>query len=494
MGNPAFSDHDFLMGTHPPDTYDALIHDYITSSGTNPATNPSTPWTERALNSYTAHTTKLEPIERPKRTGRKWKPEHRRYRPVPSYMPDPAAQVFKEIPELPPLDIPLNPPPIRELPFSDRITPERLDILLSKIPKGTLSPKATRAIAYVVTHRAKAFAFEYGEKGEFSRKYYPDYEIPVIEHTPWQRPPISIPIAIRQMVREEIRRLEDEGKFEPSVASYRSAMFPVAKKPGSKPPVRLVLSVEELNAVTVRDASVPPNINEYAESFVGYSIYGIGDMFSGFDACWLAKGSRPLTTCHAIDHPIQSCTLVQGYTNSIQEFTRRTDHALKRLKARGWVDNFIDDCGIRGPISRYNGETVDEDKEIPRYQWEYLQRLDAFLAALIAAGITVSGYKTTLATLVMTIVGSLVAHEGWMIGPNLVQKVLKWPVPINVSEVRMFLGLAGGARRWIRNYAMIAKPLTVLLIKTDDDFQMTGEAEDAVEELKKRITSAPVLA
>lgn len=41
---------------------------------------------------------------------------------------------------------------------------------------------------------------------------------------------------------------------------------------------------------------------------------------------------------------------------------------------------------------------------------------------------------------------------------------------------------------------MIAKPLTVLLIKMDDNFQMTGQAEDAVDELKKQITLAPVLA
>ena len=58
--------------------------------------------------------------------------------------------------------------------------------------------------------------------------------------------------------------------------------------------------------------------------------------------------SRPLGTFHSPDGPKQQTTLIQGYTNSIQEFSRCTDHVLKRLKATGIADNFIDDCGVTG--------------------------------------------------------------------------------------------------------------------------------------------------
>ncbi|THU87319.1 hypothetical protein K435DRAFT_604823, partial [Dendrothele bispora CBS 962.96] len=124
-----------------------------------------------------------------------------------------------------------------------------------------------------------AFAFQFSEKGFFDRKYYPDYEIPVIEHTPWQRPPIRVPNAILEEVKSEIRTQELAGRFEPTVSSYRSAMFAVAKKKG----VRLVINLEELNSVTVQDSSLPPNVNDFAEDFVGYAMYGLFDLFSGFD-------------------------------------------------------------------------------------------------------------------------------------------------------------------------------------------------------------------
>ncbi|KAF8871910.1 hypothetical protein CPB85DRAFT_1238217, partial [Mucidula mucida] len=167
-----------------------------------------------------------------KKTGHHFKPVAQKYRLVPSYMPNPAAQVFKDIPEHPPNLIPLDPTPIDSLDFSGHITRKWLDLLLSKIPPDTLTPKEMRAMAYVVMLHPNAFAFDYSEKGEFSPEYYPNYEIPVIKHTPWQRPPIFIPIALHDHVRDKIRQLEQAGKFEPSVASYQSVIFPVAKKPG----------------------------------------------------------------------------------------------------------------------------------------------------------------------------------------------------------------------------------------------------------------------
>ncbi|RDX44194.1 hypothetical protein OH76DRAFT_1360014, partial [Lentinus brumalis] len=163
------------------------------------------------------------------------------------------------------------------------MTPEHLEGLLKTIEPGLLTPEEVDLLAFVVHSRARAFAWEYAEKGFFDPRYFPDYKIPFVEHIPWQVPPIPLPLAIRDAVRDEVRRFEALGRFEPSTASYRSALWAVAKKPGSKPPVRLVVAVERLNAVTVRDASLPPNINDFAESFAGHAIYFAGDMFSGFD-------------------------------------------------------------------------------------------------------------------------------------------------------------------------------------------------------------------
>jgi len=62
-----------------------------------------------------------------------------------------------------------------------------------------------------------------------------------------------------------------------------------------------------------------------------------------------------------------------------------------------------------------------------------------------------------------------------------------------MSEIRSFLGLAGYYRRFIENFSKIAKSLTSLLEK-GKDFKWTDDCQNSFEELKRRLTTAPVLA
>ncbi|KAL0454997.1 UNVERIFIED_CONTAM: Retrovirus-related Pol polyprotein from transposon [Sesamum latifolium] len=68
-----------------------------------------------------------------------------------------------------------------------------------------------------------------------------------------------------------------------------------------------------------------------------------------------------------------------------------------------------------------------------------------------------------------------------------------WEPPKNVSEVRSFLGLAGYYRRFIKDFSVVAKPLTNLL-KKNTPFNWNDRCAQSFEELKRRLTSAPILA
>ena len=88
--------------------------------------------------------------------------------------------------------------------------------------------------------------------------------------------------------------------------------------------------------------------------------------------------------------------------------------------------------------------------------------------------------------------GHIISKGGIAVDPSKVKDVLEWKTPQSVKEIRSFLGLVGYYRRFIENFSKIAKPLTSLLEK-NVDFRWTDERQMAFDELKKRLTTAPVL-
>ena len=76
--------------------------------------------------------------------------------------------------------------------------------------------------------------------------------------------------------------------------------------------------------------------------------------------------------------------------------------------------------------------------------------------------------------------------------PEKVRAILEWKTPTNVKEVRSFLELAEYYRRFIEGFSKISRPLTQLL-KKDKIFEWTDKCEKGFQELKNKLTTAPVL-
>ena len=74
-----------------------------------------------------------------------------------------------------------------------------------------------------------------------------------------------------------------------------------------------------------------------------------------------------------------------------------------------------------------------------------------------------------------------------------IKAIQTWKTPFrSLKEVRAFLGLASYYRRFIREFAKIAAPISDLLQK-NQDLLWTDKAEEAVQTLKTAMTTAPVL-
>jgi hypothetical protein len=174
-------------------------------------------------------------------------------------------------------------------------------------------------------------------------------------------------------------------------------------------------------------------MDDFAESFVGHQIFGVADLFSGYDACTLAKGSQDLTTFQCLEFSQRLTVLPQGCTNSVQEFQRQMEHVLAPHWQVACV--FIDDIDIKGPKSDYEGATLADNPEIQLFVYEYTQNLDCVFQTFIVAGVTASGTKLVFATPRVKIVGSIVSKDGWHLVHGIATKVLNWATPWNISNV-----------------------------------------------------------
>jgi len=92
----------------------------------------------------------------------------------------------------------------------------------------------------------------------------------------------------------------------------------VIKKDGKS--LRIVHSLELLNAVTIAHSGVPPATEDVATHFAGRACGGMFDLFVGYDEQMLVEVSRDLTTFQTPFGAMRLTTLPMGWTNSVPIF------------------------------------------------------------------------------------------------------------------------------------------------------------------------------
>src|SRR5260221_7614731 len=229
---------------------------------------------------------------------------------------------------------------MEELKFTKQLTNKRVLLIISKIPAGFLTKSEAELLIHVLFQYERAIAFTDLERGTFSQKYYLDYVIRMVPHQPWLRKPIRLPQSRQEEVIQIMKEQILSGKYKPASASYRSTFFTVEKKGGT---LRVVHDLQPLNVVTVRDASLPPCVNNMIESFAGCAVYGLFDLKSGYDSHILATISRDLTSFFMEGMGLMRLTrLPQGHMNSVAEFQRCMQHMIGPMypeRAKVFIDD-----------------------------------------------------------------------------------------------------------------------------------------------------------
>ncbi|WMV19297.1 hypothetical protein MTR67_012682 [Solanum verrucosum] len=88
--------------------------------------------------------------------------------------------------------------------------------------------------------------------------------------------------------------------------------------------------------------------------------------------------------------------------------------------------------------------------------------------------------------------GHIMSSKGIEVDPKKTDAAKGWPRPLNPTDIRSFLGLAGYYKRFVEGFSSIASPLMALTQKKAK-FVWSEACEKSFQELKNKLTSAPVL-
>jgi hypothetical protein len=188
--------------------------------------------------------------------------------------------------------------------------------------------------------------------------------------------------------------------------------------------------------------------------------------------------------------------LPMGYTNVVQIYQMDMSFILQEEILHCTMP-FINDLLVKYGMTRYQDEdgsyeTMPANPGIRRFIWEHLIVVNWILQCLQNVGATVSAKKFMLAAPDAVIVGHKCTFEGRIPHEAKVQKIQDWPECTSVMHVHRFLGTCGVLHIFIRNFAMITRPL-VNLTRKGVPFEWGEPQQKAMQRLKDEIIKSPAL-
>ena len=305
------------------------------------------------------------------------------------------------------------------------------------------------------------------------------HEIKLNNEVPFKDQYGRIPPQQFEEVRNHLQDMLKIGAICHSCSPWASAVVLVCKKDGS---LRFCIDLRHLNSRTIKDTYSLPHIEESLDCLNGACIFTSLNLKSGYWQVEMAENSIPYTAFTVGPLGFYECVRMPfGLTNAPATFQRLMESCLGELHLQYCII-YLDDIIIFSKMPE-----------------EQLQRLRKVFEKLSESGLKLKPSKCEFFKRRLEYLGHIVSEKGIETNPKKIEAIQKWPIPTNITETRSFLGLCNYYRKFIKDYAKIAKPLYKLISgenakKKNNEIEWTSECRFAFDLLKKLCTEAPVLA
>nr|VZH97142.1 unnamed protein product [Spirometra erinaceieuropaei] len=286
----------------------------------------------------------------------------------------------------------------------------------------------------------------------------------------WQ-PPRRIPPHFQKEVSDLIQTMLNTGIIRPSKSPWASPVTLVPKKDGK---LRFCIDYRRLNAVTTRDSFPLSRIDVTLEALAGAQRFSKLELKSCYWQIEMEPKDRPKTAFILPQGLFEFETMPSGLCNAAKHFQRLMHSVLAHLYPHSCLI-YLDDVIVFGRTTR-----------------QHNANLAAVLSALRDAGLRLNPQNCKFLCRKVTFLGHEVSPQGIQVSQEKVEAVRSRPTPKTPTEVRGFLGQASYYRRFILHFAELARPLHRLTEK-GPSFTWSDDCQQAFDELKAKLTSAPIL-
>ena len=281
----------------------------------------------------------------------------------------------------------------------------------------------------------------------------------------------TTPFAVMEKVQIELDRMQLLGVItkvdEPT--DWVNSMVVVQR--GEK--TRICLDPSSLNKSILREHTILPTPDEILARIRKARIFSKLDLKDGYWQVPLTEGASQLTTFNTPFGRYRYTRLPFGLSSANEVFQKRVGQEMENVKNASYL---YDDILIH--------TETEEEHEIA---------LREVLGICLKSGIKLNQEKCQMGVSQIKYLVHLIAQDGISPDPEKIEDLVNMPQPKDKAGAQRLLGSLTYLAKFIPDLATLTEPIRNLLNKRSV-FQWTFEHKAALEEIKHRLSTAPILA
>ena len=288
---------------------------------------------------------------------------------------------------------------------------------------------------------------------------------------PVVNPPRRVPFAMKDKLKAELDRMTKLGVIKPvhEPTDWVNSLVTV-ERPNGK--LRVCIDPRHLNKAIKRQHYNMPTAEEIFSDMHGAKYFCKIDASNGY---WQVPVDEESSNLLAFNSPFGRFKFTRmpfGIHSASEVFQREVAQIIEGLEG---TRNNQDDIIIWATTIQ-----------------EMYERLERLFERLRKSGLKLNREKCQFFLTELLYIGHLLTADGIKPDPSKVEAITKMPNPKSKQDLQRFLGMTNYLCKFVPNYSEVTAPLR-LLLQNDVEWSFDQPQIKAIEDLKRIITSEPVL-